>query len=814
MLTRSSRALGQWLLATGLVGTAIAGACAEPKGAIMLAINTDMRAPKDVNAVSVSISTNGAIKHSFIGRVTPQGDVLLPATLAITEPEDKSASIRIRVMAFQDRKPRVLRDIRTTVPTGGRTALLRIPLNFVNDASAVGEQLPPGVVPDAVPGTGGTPTGGAGGGDGGGQGVADFDFFGSFQPPCDDIQNQTIIDGECKDSFVDAESLPDFTSEEEQLGNSTVVGSCFELARCFAISASVDGPALDGSAPAIPQPPPEAGAGSAPDPDAGGDGGKAGFKSFGLRPSAVVLDRNTCVLDLGGADPARLNLALVTPETGECVRPGECYVPIDRGPAGWKDENGRVQLPRFVCALLDKKNLRLATSTDVCAAKLDSNPICTPKVGEVLPNADPDAATPADAAAVPIADASIADAAADVSLPDAAPPPGQIVAESFASTIGGRSNHNRMVFAGASRVATIDLTALKNGAAFTTTLPIPAAALPWKASPFRPLDFGITNGTATAYYAAVQGPFAVKPPITLAAGANDVGTSGSADSIAWAVGPDGAGPGGLYRSSVVTTEAAVKLTTPVVNATAVVGIDWDIEPDTVFVGERSGVIRACTIGTEACSPAHNPGGGRVDAFALMPDTQGIAYALLSDGLYRISIINTLTREVQSTRFAASTTTGVTKDTLYYPRSLAAPRGTASDCIFFTSTNGVEYVRPDGTGGAVLVTAAPGKPILGLAVGLGYDPTPGGNYLIAVYYTVFAAAADGGGVYAAAMPAACRSGGAPTCNSATCPTGCCAGGACTMAAAQGFGQCGQGGAACQSCMGVQTCVDQGNGGQCL
>ena len=43
--------------------------------------------------------------------------------------------------------------------------------------------------------------------------------------------------------------------------------------------------------------------------------------------------------------------------------------------------NGRVQLPRYVCKLLSGKNLRLATSSDVCAAKEESNPICTPKAG-------------------------------------------------------------------------------------------------------------------------------------------------------------------------------------------------------------------------------------------------------------------------------------------------------------------------------------------------------------------------------------------------------------------------------------------------
>jgi len=386
MLGHTSRRLGALFFATGLGGVAIASACAEKKGALMLAINTDMKAPKDVNAVSVTISTNGAIKHSFIGRVTPQGEVLLPATLAIVQPDDDSASIRIRVMAFQDRKPRVLRDIRTTVPTDGRTALLRIPLNFVNDGSATGTSLPSGIVPEPFIGTE-TPAGGSSGSSGGtssgdpggvGGGAADFDFFGAFQPPCPDIQNQTIIDGECKDNFVDPGSLPDF--DTAQLGDSTDVGSCFDVARCFG-AATVAGSgggevALDAGSDAsrVPAPPPDASAGG----DAGGN-----FKDY--RPAAVTLDTNACSLQLNGANPERLNIALVTRDVGECVRPGECYVPIDHGgDGGWKAENGRVQLPTFVCRLIGAKQLRLVTSTETCAAKEESSPICTPQKPSVV----------------------------------------------------------------------------------------------------------------------------------------------------------------------------------------------------------------------------------------------------------------------------------------------------------------------------------------------------------------------------------------------------------------------------------------------
>ena len=121
-------------------------ACGEKKGGLMLAVTTDMLAPKDVNVVSVSIQVGPQIKYNFIGRVTPEGEVLLPATLAIIEPDDPNAAIRVRVIAFKETKPRVLRDVTTTSPRAGRIALLRMPLSFINDDSATGA-LPSGQRP-------------------------------------------------------------------------------------------------------------------------------------------------------------------------------------------------------------------------------------------------------------------------------------------------------------------------------------------------------------------------------------------------------------------------------------------------------------------------------------------------------------------------------------------------------------------------------------------------------------------------------------------------------------------------------------------
>ena len=74
------------LLATTSISFA---ACSAPsKGALILAISTDMQAPKDIDVVSLYIVTNGVVKFDYMGRVLPDGTVSLPSTLALVEPEE------------------------------------------------------------------------------------------------------------------------------------------------------------------------------------------------------------------------------------------------------------------------------------------------------------------------------------------------------------------------------------------------------------------------------------------------------------------------------------------------------------------------------------------------------------------------------------------------------------------------------------------------------------------------------------------------------------------------------------------------------
>jgi hypothetical protein len=755
----------------------------------MLAVNTDMKAPKDVNAVSVTISTNGAIKHSFIGRVTPQGEILLPATLAIVEPEDVGATIRIRVMAFQDHKPRVLRDVRTTVPSGGRTALLRIPLNFVNDGLVVGPLLPAnGTLPDPVPGTGGVSNAAAASaGVAGAGGVAEeFDFVGSFQPPCDNIQDETIIDGECKDNYVDPETLPDF--DEAALGDSTDTGTCFDLARCFAGAIGVGDATGDGVVDAGttgPGPVPDAGAqkdaSSPPPTDSGAADGSASvdaaapaFKDFGIHPSAVTLDRSACVLQLNGANPARLNLALVTPDTGACVRPGECYVPIDRGAGGWKDDNGRVQLPSYVCKLLNGKNLRLATSTEVCAAKEESNPICTPKLGDPVEG--------------PTADGG----------PKPASSPVHVVPEDFATSVA--ASNGTLFFASSSRVGRLNLfDAAAVGVQVPNVAVSGSARLPWRFSSSTGGPFlALANGTSEGFF--LSGPDGAATKIILADAALDVaGVQSSAGQLAWVVRKSD-GSSAVHVSGLQGN--AVDMLLPTTNISSIIGGPLN---ESLLVGGTDGTLRACVLRPEpqCFTPINVP--GRVDAFSGKAGQTNSGYVLASSGIYRVSAADTSQPQVAS--FVPDDTSGVDEGVFHYARGLA----NNGPCVFYTSKAGLSYAVDNGTSsaGALLVPAPAGAPLFGVTLG----PDPGNpNGAGAIYYATFAPRDQGGGVWRIAIPSQCGGAG-PTpppdggiqpdlCGPSNCPGGCCQGRTCVPGDQPSA--CGQGGAQCVTCAPTDFC----------
>jgi hypothetical protein len=307
----------------GGVATAIAASCSAPgKGALVLAISTDMQAPKDIDVVSVFVSTGPNVDFDYLGRVPPQGTTTLPATLAVVQPDNPGDQVRIRVIGFKDQTARVLRDVLTTVPEQ-QTALLRVPLDFLDDGSAQGS-IPAALVPL---GPGGAP-----------EGDSTFDATG-IASSCDfDDLHQTSINGECATAVVDPSTLAPYDPTQVygsggQLA-SGLPAQCFDPGRCFA--------------------------GAAPVTD---------------------VDMTACTFALPGGAGANFNLALVTTDTGECNALGQCFVPLENDAVqGWTLNGNTVQMVPGICKKA-QGGAQLFMAVGACPPKQLSNPVCEP--GEV-----------------------------------------------------------------------------------------------------------------------------------------------------------------------------------------------------------------------------------------------------------------------------------------------------------------------------------------------------------------------------------------------------------------------------------------------
>ncbi len=186
-----------------------------------------MQTPKDIDVVSVFVSTNGVPKFDYLGRVLPNGTVALPATLAVVEPDSPTAQVRVRVTGFQETNARVLRDVLTTVPQG-QTSLLRLPLNFLDDGSAMGS-LPTSYVPLGVGGTGGP--------NAAPEGDTAFDPT-TIRSRCDfDATQRTSINGKCVSALLDSSKLPPYAPSQVYgdgglMANGAPV-ACFNAESCF-----------------------------------------------------------------------------------------------------------------------------------------------------------------------------------------------------------------------------------------------------------------------------------------------------------------------------------------------------------------------------------------------------------------------------------------------------------------------------------------------------------------------------------------------------------------------------------------------------
>ncbi|HSN99927.1 MAG TPA: hypothetical protein VLS89_16645, partial [Candidatus Nanopelagicales bacterium] len=278
----------QWLVGGlfALCAAMSAGGCSGSKGQLMLVFQTDMSLPKDVDAIRLLVTLEGAVvfDETYTRLGTEEG-IRLPATLGFLTPDDPSQALSLRVIATRggEDRPVVLREVVTTVPEA-RTATLRVPIQFLCYGQAE-------VVRDAN-----------------GNVEKGPDDRPVVRSSCG--EGKTCIDGACVEPPVIApEELPDYEPAEVFGGGSgDGDGLCFDTVRCFEgwVSAGVYiGPGADG----LPQ----------------------------------------CQADIPAGLTANLNVALLTQGGGICGQ-ASCYVPLDAGSdGGFRAEGASIRLPSAVC---------------------------------------------------------------------------------------------------------------------------------------------------------------------------------------------------------------------------------------------------------------------------------------------------------------------------------------------------------------------------------------------------------------------------------------------------------------------------------
>jgi hypothetical protein len=229
------------LALASLAATLSCSGSSQSGGALVVRITTDMQAPKDFDVLSVFVAEEGTVKLDYLGRVLPDGTVALPATVALVAPSGPNppanlatvqlaganASVHVRVTAFLGQAARVVRDVVTTVP-GDRTALLNVPIDLLDDGSAMGT-LPANLVPSPPAADGAT----------------------TFDPTtvtsaCAVAMGLTSLDGLCASANIDSSALPPYGA-----GDSGAL-ACFDTATCLAGSTPVAG--LDSSTCSFPLP--------------------------------------------------------------------------------------------------------------------------------------------------------------------------------------------------------------------------------------------------------------------------------------------------------------------------------------------------------------------------------------------------------------------------------------------------------------------------------------------------------------------------------------------------------------------------------
>lgn len=199
-----------------VLGGACSGSTLAAKGQLMLVLTSDMAAPKDFDVLHLEVKRGPDVLHSYDYDIaTGPTPNKLPATLAIVSGGDPHEAVDVRVVARQGGatgKARVLRDVRTLVPTD-RIAMLPIPIQWLCDGSAV-------------------------------------ERGGVIEPQCP--ADQTCIAGACRPITEGTDELPNY-DPEQIFGEGSA--ACFDTLACFGSGQIVKPKAVDGVC-SFPTPPP------------------------------------------------------------------------------------------------------------------------------------------------------------------------------------------------------------------------------------------------------------------------------------------------------------------------------------------------------------------------------------------------------------------------------------------------------------------------------------------------------------------------------------------------------------------------------
>ncbi len=305
------------LLLAALASGALVSACSDTKhqGGLVVAIDTNLSVPKDIDALGLAVNIGGITKFSNVYGVTPKGKVTMPATLVLQEPTDASQSVTIRITGFLGGNARIVRDAITTIPHA-RVAVLRLQLSALSFDDGVKGAINPQEVDrssdPSMQSAGLRITDNTIGG---------FDPFTQITSKCSLTAEQTDIDGVCQSARVDSATLPDAASVP-------IVPSAAELAACFDVSKCFDG-------------------------------------------ATKVMPHADCTFPYAG-DAATLNVAIETGGAGFNTSAG-FLAPLDQDAEhGFSVANGVVTIPKAVCAMGSKaKSVVIGTK---CPAKKPTTP--------------------------------------------------------------------------------------------------------------------------------------------------------------------------------------------------------------------------------------------------------------------------------------------------------------------------------------------------------------------------------------------------------------------------------------------------------